>query len=204
MKPTNRYKTKLHIPSPRPSMLGMHEDLLKIDAIVSEGTSWPLSTVEKCIIVSEDHRFFKHIGVDWIGLLRETLRFLQRKRVRGASTIEMQLIRTVSHRYERSIRRKIREIFLSICLQFRYSKLEILRAYLNIAFFGTNLIGLKKSSREVFNKIPEALTLNESLETAAMLIFPKPSVENQKWRVKISERTRQIDLLYGIHEKKLK
>lgn len=149
MKPTNRYRTKLHLPSLRPSMLGMHEDLLKIDVIVSEGTSWPLSTVEKCIIVSEDHRFFKHIGVDWIGFTREFLRLLQGKRVRGASTIEMQLIRTVSRRYERSIRRKLREIFLSISLQFRYSKLEILRAYLDIAFFGTNLNGIWKSSQKV-------------------------------------------------------
>ncbi len=160
--------------SPRHVLLKLHEDLLSIDQIIYETSEEPLTTVEICVLASEDHRFFRHKGVDLRSLLREMVRSLSGRRARGASTIEMQLVRTITSRYDRTFRRKMREILLSLIIQLRYSKINMLRAYLRVAFFGSRLNGIEAASQKVFSSSSNNLDIDQATKIASMLIYPLP------------------------------
>jgi len=96
-------------PSIRSSLIRIHQVILKIDLERWGINQQPrLTKLEKMVLLLEDRRFFEHAGVDWLSVIRETQRLLTRKRHGGASTIDMQLFRTISDRYERTIRRKVR------------------------------------------------------------------------------------------------
>jgi len=130
----------------------------------------------------------------------------------GASTIDMQLFRTVSDRYERTIRRKVREWIAVILLQRKFSKLGMLRVYLRIAYFGTGLKGSLAAARELF---PHAvnewdydldstrLTLDEAAQLAALLVYPKPRVANADWQAKVRRRADYGLRLYAGREEAL-
>lgn len=87
------------------------------------------------LVAAEDHRNDMHYGIDQISVIRVIiLRFLTGK-VQGASTIEQQFVRTVSGRYERTIRRKLREQVLSVMIGRNFSKKQICTSYMSCAFF---------------------------------------------------------------------
>lgn len=86
------------------------------------------TNIERMTILLEDRRFFSHSGFDTWCIPRIIRRLISLKPVRGISTIEQQLVRTILSRRERTIRRKAREILLAWILTHRKSKREILRA----------------------------------------------------------------------------
>lgn len=130
----------------------------------------------------------------------------------GASTIEMQLVRTVTGRYEKTVSRKLFEIFTAICLQRKFSKLTILRVYLEIAYFGTGLKGIKEGACALFpDKFPDIwdvdftiLTKYEAAQLASLLVYPKPRVINPNWQAKITRRANYGCSLYLVRKKLLK
>ncbi len=101
----------------------------------------------KTLIIAEDHRNALHFGVDPIAILRSIkVRLLQRKR-QGASTVEQQLVRTITARYEKTPRRKIREQVLAVMLNSVFDKHELASCYLKIAYYGVSLSGYKGIER---------------------------------------------------------
>lgn len=93
--------------------------------------------------MAEDHRNELHFGVDPIAILRSVkVRLLQGER-QGASTIEQQLVRTITGRYEKTPRRKIREQVLAVMLNSRFSKSDMAGCYLKVAYYGVSLSGAK-------------------------------------------------------------
>ncbi|WP_425298828.1 biosynthetic peptidoglycan transglycosylase [Pseudomonas duriflava] len=111
------------------------------------------------LVVAEDHRNSLHFGVDPIAILRSIkVRILQGKR-QGASTIEQQFVRTITARYEKTPRRKVREQILAVMLSSRFSKDDIASCYLKVAYYGVSLVGIKgvrvlrADSRESANEI---------------------------------------------------
>ena len=113
----------------------------------------------------EDRYFDWHFGVNPIALLRGILRTYSGSSRQGASTITMQLARGLYGIDSRSILGKVKQILAAIWLECRYSKHEILEAYLNIAPYGGNIKGIATASLFYFNKpasrlnLPEAMTL---------------------------------------------
>ena len=89
------------------------------------------------LIVAEDHRYYKHIGFDIIGICRATYRDVFWGKREGASTIEQQLVRVLTEDYRFSIRRKIKEIYLATKLKRLADKYTLAAAYLDMANYGS-------------------------------------------------------------------
>jgi penicillin-binding protein 1A len=131
--------------------------------------------VRKAFISVEDIRFYTHPGVDFIGTLRALWHDIKAGGiVEGGSTITQQLARMLFLKPDRSIKRKIKEAALSIQIEKRYTKDEILGMYLNQAYFGTRAYGIEAASYAYFGKSAKALNIAEAALLASM---PKaPSV----------------------------
>jgi membrane peptidoglycan carboxypeptidase len=125
------------------------------------------------LVAGEDHRFWLHFGVDPIGLVRAFWKTAFCNRREGGSTIAMQLVRTITKRYEISSQRKLKEIYLATRITLAVERKEILQLYLNIAYFGWNMHGLEQTCK-VLDLDKSALTNHEAASIVARLKYPEP------------------------------
>lgn len=103
------------------------------------------------VISVEDHRFYKHKGIDVIAIGRAVINDIkQMDFVEGGSTISQQLSKNLYFTQEKKITRKIAEVFISFKIEKTYNKNEILELYLNTSYFGDGYYTLKEASRRVF------------------------------------------------------
>ena len=117
----------------------------------------------------EDENFYRHFGIDPIAILRAiSVNVEQRGYEQGASTITQQLARSVLLTREKTISRKVIEIFLAIKLDLYYSKAEILDRYLNQVPYGSNAYGVEAASETFFNKRAKDLSISEATLLAAL------------------------------------
>jgi penicillin-binding protein 1A len=126
----------------------------------------------------EDSRYFKHKGVDYIGILRAVKLNLQGSS-QGASTITQQLARNAynlkdeaKQRKESTIQRKLVEAFLAMRIEKRYNKQEILEFYLNRIYFGSGFHGIRSASLGYFGKEPKDLTVSECASLVTLIKNP--------------------------------
>jgi len=125
------------------------------------------------LIAQEDSRFFRHNGVDYIGLGRAVIENLKAGRTtQGASTITQQLARQTFGLMEKSYKRKLMEAFVAQRIEKKYSKTEILELYLNRIFFGKNFYGIQAGARGYFGKDTKDLTIEEAATLAALIKSP--------------------------------
>ena len=180
-------------PSPKRLLIQLNLDLEEVlDACIVR--YWhQLTYLDRMIVVLEDKRYLRHRGVDWRSVARIGWQSLWRRRRGGASTIEMQFIRTVLDRREKTLARKFNEFILAWLLNFRIDKVSILHSYGSVAFFGSHLDGSRAASMQMFSKLPEQLSMDEAAVVAAMLVYPRPNVENERWRNRVARRAN-----YGI------
>ncbi len=138
------------------------------------------SHVKKAIISIEDVRFYGHPGVDFIGIGRALIHDIRAgAMVQGGSTITQQLAKMLFLKPAKSIKRKIREAALSIQIEKRYTKDEILGLYLNQAYFGARAYGIEAASQTYFGKSARDLTLAEA---ALMASLPKAPSQYSPFR----------------------
>lgn len=131
--------------------------------------------VKKVFVGSEDHRFYEHGPVDWMGVARALFKIVFQGNVQGGSTITQQLARIMFNLgLERSIDRKLKELILAYRLEQRYTKDQVLELYLNMVYLGDGCQGVETAALHYFGKHANELTLAQ----AAMLagILPAPSV----------------------------
>lgn len=130
--------------------------------------------VQKAAIAAEDKRFESHHGVDWrrtiFSAVNELLRFRDNRQ--GGSTITQQLIKNITKEDEVRIERKIKEIFSALNLEKKYSKDEILEAYLNTIHLGNNTNGVQAAANLYFDKDVKDLTLAEAASIIAITQYP--------------------------------
>jgi penicillin-binding protein 1A len=120
-------------------------------------------------LAAEDARFFEHPGVDWQGLVRAAASNVAAGGVReGGGTITMQLARNTVLTSERTLRRKLKEVFLALRLEREFTKQEILTLYLNRIFLGQRAYGIGAASQVYFDKAPKDLTLPEAALLAGL------------------------------------
>ncbi len=125
------------------------------------------------LVAQEDSRFFKHDGVDYIGLIRAMKENLIAGQVtQGASTITQQLARQTFQLLERSYKRKILEAFIAQRIEKHFSKPEILELYLNRIFFGANFYGVQAAARGYFGKDVKELSIEESATIVGLIKSP--------------------------------
>lgn len=127
----------------------------------------------KAVLAIEDRRFYSHFGLDPIGMVRAALSNLRAgEYVAGGSTITQQLAKNLFLGDERTLLRKLRELYLALWLEARLSKDEILELYLNRVYFGAGAWGAEAAARTYFSKPAHALTLAESAMLAGLLKAP--------------------------------
>jgi penicillin-binding protein 1C len=133
----------------------------------------PVDTIPEkfasAIVAFEDHRFYRHPGVDPVGIGRAIVQNIkERKVVSGGSTISMQVIRLAKRNPPRTVIRKIQEIILATRLELTYSKSNILALYSANAPFGGNTVGLEAASWRYFGKPPALLSWGEASMLAVL------------------------------------
>lgn len=122
-------------------------------------------TLVDAVLLYEDRRFYGHPGVNPAALARSAWRIASGERRQGGSTLTMQLARRVYGIDSRTPTGKVAQIFAALWLEARFSKHDILEAYLNTAPYGGNIEGVQAASLIYFRKdaaklsLPEALTL---------------------------------------------
>jgi len=125
------------------------------------------------LLVAEDGNFYDHFGVDFQGIARSAiLNFQAGRTVAGGSTISQQFVRSSMLTTDRKVMRKVREIVLTLELERRYPKEEILEFYLNQIPFGSNAYGIESAARTYFNKTAEDLTIAESAILVSLIRAP--------------------------------
>lgn len=131
------------------------------------------NSIQKAAIAIEDRLFYEHNGVYWRGFIRAgVMSVLRGQRLQGTSTLTQQLVRNAILTTERSYTRKLKEIILSLQIEQKYSKEEILQLYLNEIPFGSNIYGVESAAQTYFGKPAKDLTLDESALLAAMIQRP--------------------------------
>ena len=118
--------------------------------------------LQQAFVAIEDNRFYEHKGVDPHGLARALYTNIMSNEVaEGGSTITQQLAKNAYLTQERTIKRKIQEVFLAIQLEKQYTKQEILELYLNQIYFGRGAYGVQAAAKTYFNKNVSDLDLSE-------------------------------------------
>ena len=127
----------------------------------------------KAVVSIEDHRFFRHFGVDPLGIIRAAHRNAESGGIsEGGSTITQQLVKMRYVGRDRTYRRKVREALISVWLEAHLGKEEILTRYLNGIYLGAGATGMAAASRLYFNKAPADLTLAEAAMLAGLIKAP--------------------------------
>ncbi len=151
------------------------------------------------LITAEDHRFKYHLGFDVIAICRAIRNNMLWNKREGASTIEQQLVRVLTNSYEKSLYRKLKEILLACLLKFFIDKKRIALIYLNVAYYGTNLVGLDKILQRFNLNKSDYLTEDICAEVVARLKYPEPLKKDTNKKNKIERRKNYILRLYYKH-----
>ena len=118
--------------------------------------------LQNAFVAVEDNRFYEHIGIDPRGIARALYANIRGREVsEGGSTITQQLAKNAYLTQDRTIARKVQEIFLALQLERQYTKQEILEMYLNQIYFGQGAYGVQAAAQTYFGKDVSDLTLNE-------------------------------------------
>lgn len=146
------------------------DDRWRIPATLSKVSPWAV----KATVVAEDKRFYSHHGIDWIAVSRAILSNIKAGRiVSGASTISMQVAGFMVDSRERSLVRKLRQAFLALQLETRWTKQDILESYFTHASYGGNVCGIEAAARRYFNKTAAELSVGESALLAGIPQSPE-------------------------------
>ncbi|MDP3694656.1 MAG: transglycosylase domain-containing protein, partial [Desulfocapsaceae bacterium] len=119
-----------------PARIGSFHPLENEDRIVFKREELP-DLLVKTLLAVEDQRFYSHVGVDPLGILRAMLANIRAgKMVQGGSSLTQQLVKNFFLNNERTLQRKLNELIMALLLEIHYSKDEILTAYANEIFLG--------------------------------------------------------------------
>lgn len=139
------------------------------------------------VISVEDHRFYKHNGIDLIAIARAVINDLKAMDlVEGGSTITQQLAKNIYFTQEKKFTRKIAEIFMAFNIEKNYSKEEILELYFNTSYFGDGYYTVKEACRGYFYK-----ELNEMTKYEMVLLAGIPNAPSVYTPTKNPELARQ-------------
>ena len=126
-------------------------------------------SVRNAILAIEDHNFYEHGALSSEGILRAMLANITEGEItQGGSTLTQQFVKNTFLTHEQTMERKIEEAILSVILEEKYSKDEILEMYLNSTYFGAGATGVHQASKVYFGRHIRNLTLAEAAVLAAL------------------------------------
>ncbi len=158
----------------------IHE--LRVDAHGRRLAWTPLAAIspalQQVVIASEDRRFLGHHGVDFAAVARAAAARLAGRRARGASTLTMQVAAMLDPRIaragvrQRTPMQKLRQMLAAFALERRWSKRQILEAYLNLVTYRGEIEGVGAAARVMFGKAPDGIDAAEAAVLAALIKAP--------------------------------
>jgi penicillin-binding protein 1A len=126
------------------------------------------------VLAAEDRRFYEHGGVDPLGIVRAVYQDVRSNgRPQGGSTITQQYVKNVYVGRERSLKRKLREAAISVKLERKLSKDQILERYLNTIYFGRGAYGIQAAAKAYFNHDLSETDLPQAAYLAALIRGPE-------------------------------
>lgn len=154
------------------------------------------------VVASEDQLFFEHFGFDIEQIEKAMKENTRRKRIRGASTITMQVAKNMFLWSGKSFIRKGLEAYYTLMLEIFWSKKRIVEVYLNIAEMGREVYGVQAASEIYYRKNAARLTITEAATLAAVLPNPKKRNPQKPSAYLIGRRARiaqQMNLIGGLN-----
>ncbi len=134
----------------------------------------------KAFLAIEDRRFYSHFGVDPLGIARAILKNVTgRGGMQGGSTLTQQLAKNLFLTQERTASRKIQEAILSLWLEHKYSKDQILELYLNRVYFGAGAYGVEAAAQRYFGKPAREVTVAEAAMLGGLVQAPSRLAPNR-------------------------
>lgn len=123
----------------------------------------------RAVVATEDHRFWEHHGVDKLRTLKALwITLFEPGKIQGASTITQQLAKNLFFSFKRSYKRKFDELLVALQIESRYSKKDILQAYMNQIPFGVGAHGIENAAQTFFGKSASDLNLAEAALLAGL------------------------------------
>ena len=143
--------------------------------------------IKNAFIAVEDKRFYEHNGVDLYRIVGAAIQNFKKGEIaQGGSTISNQLIKNTHLSGEKTIKRKIQEAKITLELERKYSKDQILEMYLNVIYFGKGIYGVGDACRIIYGVLPKDVTPLQAASLAATVANPARysvllnKAENQK------------------------
>src|SRR5699024_8054559 len=129
--------------------------------------------LKDAFVAVEDERFYEHSGIDPLSIVGSMITNIEQGSIfRGGSTLTQQLARNTYLSNDQTYERKIKEIYLSLNIEDKLSKDEILEAYMNRVFLGQNSYGVQAAARTYFDKEAKDLSLAECAAIAGIVQSP--------------------------------
>ena len=150
--------------------------------------------LKEALVSIEDERFYEHKGVDIISLTRSLLHNILSDTTQGGSTIEMQISKNLLTSDDRTMKRKIKDIYYATQMDKFMTKDEILCTYLNNVYCGKSAYGVGKASKVYFGKNVQDLTLAQSAMLVGITNNPAKYKEHRE------AKKRQEVILYKMKE----
>ena len=149
-------------------------------------------TLIKATMATEDRRFFDHFGIDVLGTMRALIENARANEVvQGGSSITQQLAKNLFLTSERSIARKIKEVYLALWLETHLTKKEILKLYLDRAYLGGGTFGVEAASQFYFGKSVRDIDLPEAAVLAGLFKAPTKYAPHSR-PAELRVRTNQV------------
>lgn len=150
--------------------------------------------LKDAIVSIEDERFYNHKGVDLISLVRSVLHNILTDTTQGGSTIEMQISKNLITNDEKTLKRKLKDMYNAISMDKNMTKDEILGVYLNNIYLGKSSYGVAKGAQVYLGKNVSELTLAQCAMLAGITNNPARYVEHRE------AKKRQETILYKMNE----
>jgi membrane carboxypeptidase/penicillin-binding protein len=151
------------------------------------------------LISGEDHRFLYHFGFDIIAIFRALKNKIFYNKNEGASTIEQQLVRVLTNDFNKTIKRKIKEIFLATTLCELIPREDIPKIYLHVAYYGAGMNGIEQVFKKLKIENPNTISKEKCAEIIARIKYPEPKTINEHRLMQIEQRKRHLIALYNKH-----
>ena len=154
------------------------------------------------VVATEDRNFFRHGGVDPVGVLRATVSDIRGSgNVQGGSTITQQYVKNTYVGHQRTLWRKLKEAALALKVEQKYTKREILERYLNTIYFGRGAYGVQAAARSYFGKDVGELRLPEAAYLAGLIRAPQRA--DAKRDPKVAAARRSLTLRALVRQRKI-
>lgn len=150
----------------------------------------------KAIVATEDKRFYSHHGFDFYATSRSLLINVKNLNIKqGGSTITQQLAKNMYFENDSNIIRKAAELFVSLELEKKYSKEDILEFYVNSIYFGDGYYGIANASWGYFKKAPKDLTLKEATLLAGLPQSPSTYALSNGKKLALERQKQVVDAM---------